>query len=221
MSDDTRESSPPPGPPDETGPASGAGGNGSHATRDERALWLRVGPAMAGGTGDCPTDLELAAHLDGHDRAGGRPRVESHVASCAACLAAVDEIRGLLADETVVLVPDAVIAAARGLVPEEASLTSGMPPESSHEFEPRGSGRGGVRRWAQWGTAVAASVVVAIGGFHAGSRVTEADQSLADVLASELLFGLEGETGGSDLEFALLSLAATGPTTEDADEVTP
>jgi len=223
MSHDKRASGPPSGhpagPPD--GPPDGAprGPEGSEPTREERALWRRVGPAITGGADACPTDLELAAHVDGRDQPDERRRIESHVAACPACLAAVDEVRGLLADETAVLVPGAVIEAARALVPAAIGATAG--PRSGTRDESGWRLRMGVRVGVRWGAAVAASVVVAVGGFHAGSRVTEADQSLADVIASELSFGLEAETGGSDLEFALLSLAATGSTAETNKGVTP
>jgi len=211
MSHDKRASGPPDGPPD----GAPRGPEGSEPTREERALWRRVGPAITGGTDACPTDLELAAHVDGRDQPDERRRIESHVAACPACLAAVDEVRGLLADETAVLVPGAVIEAARALVPAAIGATAG--PRSGTRGESGWRLRVGLR----CGAAVAASVVVAVGGFHAGSRVTEADQSLADVIASELSFGLEAETGGSDLEFALLSLAATGSKAETNKGVTP
>src|SRR5262245_34980007 len=82
----------------------------------ERKLWERFA-GLPGPPGACPSELELAAYLDGRLADAARDEVEAHLVLCAECREAVSEARS---DEALPFVSAAVIESAKALVSRSA-----------------------------------------------------------------------------------------------------
>ena len=66
--------------------------------QEDRQLWRRFSRQRGpGGAGPCPDESDLAAWLDGKASAMLAERVERHMARCGDCLAAVRDLRAILA----------------------------------------------------------------------------------------------------------------------------
>lgn len=155
----------------------------------------------------CPDDLDLAGYADGRLDAAARDRIESHLAECAECIAAVGDARALEVHraEAMAFVSAEVIAAAAALVPVKAG--SGQ----SAQARPMGLGREPRRmRWLPWTTAAAASLLVSFIGYQAGLTSSPARADAADVSA-DVSFGLfaADETGDLDVFAAALPEASS------------
>ena len=153
----------------------------------DQELWGMVEPPPAAGA--CPSLIELAAYIDGRLPAGGHERVETHLAGCHVCLAAVGEIRAASAEAPEVEVPEPVLDSAKALRPEPA-----VP------------GRWRLAEWLTVGAAAAASIAVGVVGYQAGIRSVVPEAALAAELTTEISFGVMDPAGPDDSELALFGL---------------
>jgi len=142
----------------------------------EQRLWERMSPATPAQAGPCPDPLLLAAYVDGTATDAEVQRIDAHLAACPACMAAIGEIRSLLAASPM-LAPKPVLEQAKALVPA-ATVTA------THT------------RWSaigRWAAAAAAAVIVGYLGFVAGHATWLSREALADTLVCETSFGLADE----------------------------
>lgn len=166
--DDTPERSPEPAP---TG-----------ADLEDRRVWercsVRPGPVAPA----CLDAMSLAAWVDGLAPPADRDRVEAHLAECPSCLAAVRDLRVLLAASDAATVSIDVVERARSLVTPGRRL-----------IDRRSGGR--------WGLAAAASLAACTLGYNAGLMSTDA--GAAD-LAVAMSFGVVASDDLNDAGLALL-----------------
>jgi predicted anti-sigma-YlaC factor YlaD len=154
----------------------------------EQRLWERMNRARPAQAGPCPDPLLLAVYVDGTATDAEVQRIDGHLAACPACLAAVGEIRGLLA-APLMLAPKPVLERAKALVPAP-HITA------THT------------RWSaigRWAAAAAAAVIVGYLGFVAGHATWLNREALADTLVCETSFGLADDCRQESLEDDFLS----------------
>ncbi len=153
-----------------------------HHERYEHGLWRRFVAAaelqQAGGR-DCP---DLASWLDGRASEAESERVESHLAGCAVCRAAVELTRAMDAEATLPAAPPQVVEAARVLV--AAAAISQAPTGSMRIVDWMA-----VRRVAGWSLAAAASLAVCLVGYRIGVGMPAGGSE--DVDRSLALFGMD------------------------------
>jgi anti-sigma factor RsiW len=141
-----------------------------HDDEDGRDLWRRYAAAREGApSGErCPDVAALAGFLDGTIGESERARLETHLARCSRCLAAIDEARAAEQARFEPLTREGIDRLTRAIVAEQ---------------------RGG-RRVLHW-LPVAAAVVFTCGvGFWLGARTaTQAAAVRSGISASP--FGLE------------------------------
>jgi predicted anti-sigma-YlaC factor YlaD len=143
----------------------------------ERRLWERTRRPRPAKSGPCPDPLLLAAYLDGTAAEAEVRQVEEHMASCPACLAAVGQVRGLLAAPPMIA-PRRTLDRAKALAPATAAAAAAS-------------------RWsavARWAAAATAAAVVGYLGFTAGHTTSLSRTALADTLVCETSFGLADES---------------------------
>jgi len=136
----------------------------------ERELLRRFSRAAEQAAGPCPSEMDLAAYVDGLAAEAERERIEAHLALCPSCLDGAVQARQL-AVAAMGEAPEAVAARERALVPAHRAL-------------------GRLRRWRQaagWAAAAAAVVAVGLAGLRAGSATRERGQTGAWV-AAEVTF---------------------------------
>jgi anti-sigma factor RsiW len=139
--------------------------------RDERELLRRFSRGLGPATEPCPSELELAAYVDGLASETEQARIEAHLALCPHCLDEIVEARRL-AVEAVADAPPIVVARAEALVPARRALRPS-------------------RRWlvaARWAAAAAAAAAVSFAGLQAGSAAARARGQTAARLADEVTF---------------------------------
>lgn len=180
-----------------------------HITPDDRQLW-RMAARPGAVTDACPSNLDLAAYLDGRLPDAEQTSFEAHLAECADCLDALRATRAFLADEEHerTLVPMHVLDRARALVEQTARR------RYAHRHDHRTAPWWRVGRW----TAVAAALLVTCFiGYRAGAR--SAPAPMTD-LASEMSFGtLDDEDSTSfDLFDGALDGALDDVPAEDTGE---
>lgn len=158
----------------------------------DEQLWGRVAQGPPQGPTACPSLLELAAFIDGRASEAERQALESHLADCPDCLAAVAEIRSVQTDAGA-LVPAALLESAKGLVTERK----------------RTRGSWALADWrlvGRWSAAAAASIVIGLAGYHTGVKTLMIRQDWRGQLASEMSFGVLGPGGQAESEFELFAL---------------
>jgi anti-sigma factor RsiW len=137
---------------------------------------------------DCPGAQQIAAYVDGRLSADDTAGIEAHMATCDACLAAVGEVRAILAAPAI-MPPAALLDRAKRL----------------------GAGRQR-RNWravSRWAASAAAGVAIALAGYSAGSS-THRNRQMADrKVAERMSFGLLAQEASADASF-LLELDAPG-----------
>jgi anti-sigma factor RsiW len=156
----------------------------------DRPLRLRL---MRPPAGPCPEAMLLAAYVDGAASADEVRQVEGHLAACPRCLAAVAEVRDLLAAGPM-LTPDRVAARAKALAPAAARAARGS-------------------RWrdaARWAAAAAAIAVVGYAGFSAGNATCRSRSDQSAALVSEASFGLADASDQMFPNADFLALLAEG-----------
>ena len=154
---------------------------------NDQELWGMVEPAPAAGV--CPSLIELAAYIDGRLSAGGHERVETHLAGCRVCLAAVSEIRAGSAEAPEAGVPEPVLDSAKAL-----------------RLEPAAPGRWRLAEWLTVGAAAAASIAVGVVGYQAGIMSVVPEAVVGAELTSDISFGVMDVAGTDDPELALFGL---------------
>ncbi|MCP3905999.1 MAG: hypothetical protein GY715_20435 [Planctomycetes bacterium] len=165
---------------------------------DERALWRRIAAPPNGSRGDCPPLTDLAAFIDGRLADRERAVVETHLAECPECLAAVRETQALASDEsaTRTFASPAVIERAKSLVP------AGLPRLAPRRREPgpRVTRRVSWRHVGRWGAVAACLVATCLLGYTAGAgAVADTTESLD--LAMEMSFGvINGDEATPELD---------------------
>jgi len=130
--------------------------------RSDRALWKRYRDAADHRPDSpCPDANALAAYVDGRAAPEELARLEEHLATCAACLEILADVRaGLSAGAPEV--PADLTAAARALVP-------GAKPGG------RRVAHGAFRRAAWWAAAAAVVAAVSFAGYHLGSGTPDVE----------------------------------------------
>jgi anti-sigma factor RsiW len=146
--------------------------------------------------GSCPDPIELAAYLDGRCDERQLVTVETHLAACGTCLAAVRDARELALSADRPDVPASVLDAARELV-----QPAPRPHRESAVVLPS--------LWplARWGLAAAASIAVCVAGYLIGTGTSRADRHAGE-LTADLTFGVIGSSDeDDDLDLVMLALA--------------
>ncbi len=152
------------------------------ADLEDRRVWercsVRPGPVAPA----CLDAMSLAAWVDGLAPPADRDRIEAHLAECPSCLAAVRDLRSLLAGSGAATVSIDVVERARALVTPGRRLV-----------DRRSAGR--------WGLAAAACLAACTLGYNAGLMSTDA--GAAD-LAVAMSFGVVASDDLNDAGLALL-----------------
>ncbi|MHC5113571.1 MAG: anti-sigma factor family protein [Planctomycetota bacterium] len=145
---------------------------------DERALWRRVAAPPGASRDACPPLTDLAALVDGRLTDDERAAIETHLADCPECLAAVHETHAIRGDEATerTYASPSIIARAKALVTGVPEVTVRVTRRVSWQH---------VGRWS----AVAASILATcLLGYQAGAgSVSETAESID--LAAEMSFG--------------------------------
>ncbi|MBN1674210.1 MAG: FecR domain-containing protein [Kiritimatiellae bacterium] len=143
-------------------------------TAEERAIWERY-RAAAGGDfrADCPGWNAVAAYLEGRAEEAATSEIERHAARCPTCLEAMTELRAILADAPEQApeglarrVRDAVeieLAARQAALPLPREGRKPMRKPTTAPYPSRRTPAVPARGRGWWMTAVAASLLVALG----------------------------------------------------------
>jgi anti-sigma factor RsiW len=172
------------------------------ANQRERWLWEHLDPAGPASDEPCPSNLELAAFVDGRDAEQDRRRLETHLASCRDCLEAVIDATAGRSLE-VPPAPQALVAAARTLVPTGAPASGPTAPDAT-------SGPGLWFPWflvSRWGLIAAASVAVCVLGYLAGEAASSPVGGSSPDVVSEMTFGVIDGSEPDELDLQMLQLA--------------
>jgi anti-sigma factor RsiW len=146
----------------------------------------------------CPTLMDLASYLDARLSCEDVALIERHLAECPACAEAVREYREMHAghDSSMVFVPPHVLAGAMALV--KAADARNV----NHRLV-----------FAQRAAAVAASIVIGVGGYQVGANLSAPQQVAAaesdSLTAADYSFGLLDSASTddeSDLNWLMLSI---------------
>ena len=163
---------------------------------DDRQRWRRYLLGHPVPAGVCPGPVDLAAYVDRRLRRRRRDAVETHLAACPDCLAAVREAVALR-DLSPPPASGEVTEAARALVTRSVR-ESPPPPLSPGTIFWRSAGR--------WGLAAAAALVVATTGFRLGIGVSSPSDPGPGDLIAEMSFGVLSADVGDDALDPLVTL---------------
>jgi len=161
----------------------------------ERDLWRglsRAGPPQADENDACLDASDLAAYVDGRARGEDLAHIESHLAVCDRCLAAVRDARALVA-QPAGIVPTELLSRVKALVPAGAAQPAAARPKARRRIGSWVGLAGGEGAWKtalRWACAAAAAALVGLAGFLAGSATYRSRQAADAKLVAEVSFEL-------------------------------
>ncbi|MFG0251735.1 MAG: anti-sigma factor family protein [Phycisphaerales bacterium JB038] len=175
---------------------------------NEHQLWRRYAEGLGPLSEPCPTELELAAYLDGRLPSAETAWMEGHLALCPTCVETVLEMRTLSGDEAAAFIaPAESLERARALVRDPGPQREMYRAAVRHWLGPN---------WALWGQRAAAAVAglaLCVVGYRVGSTPSAAGLQAEHekALLTQVSFGLYGVDEGVDENLLPLELEVETP----------